>query len=166
MVDLTDDSTHPPGPTGLEFAGRLYAAADDPSWTFAKRVQEYGDVVQFPLTPSRSLSPLGTPNHVGDVLQTNHRNVGKTVTYDDLRTDAGHALRTSEDDRQLRRRRLVGPPMQRSPIETFEDVSVESVRDFPARVDRAPGGPVEVDSIFTMRPQHELMTTVERRNPP
>ncbi|MFB6264766.1 MAG: cytochrome P450 [Bradymonadaceae bacterium] len=138
MLELTtDESSTPPGPPPTELPQWLYKFATDTFGAFVQLVEQYGEVVRFPVSPSRAFYILSRPEHVKYVLQDNHRNYQKAVTYEYLRPILGDGLLTSEGDRWLRQRRLVAPLMGRDHIETFKRAIVESLQDLIERWDRA-----------------------------
>lgn len=123
-----DTRSTAPGPEGLDVARRLFDLNRSTFRTFYELVVEYGDVVRLPFTPNRSIYIFSHPDHVQHVLQDNHRNYEKAVTYDFLRPVVGDGLLTSEGDRWLQQRRLVAPMFHRERIQSFASIVTHATR--------------------------------------
>ncbi len=109
----------PPGPRGLEVARLLLDIQSDTLNGFSRAVREWGDVVHFTVSRKYPIYIFSRPEHVQHVLQDNHKNYRKAVTYDALRPALGNGLLTSEGDLWLRERRLVAPMFHRRRIANF-----------------------------------------------
>lgn len=129
----------PPGPRGSWI--HLPSFRRDPI-TFLARVQrEHGDVARFSFGPRR-IYLLAHPEHVRQVLVTDHRNFIKSRALQRARVVLGEGLLTSEGEHHLRQRRLAQPAFHRERIAALAETMV-------AYADRAaarwrPGGELEM----------------------
>lgn len=120
-------SRTPPGPSGLDIARWVRRAQQDTFRAFAHLARDFGAVVRFPFSPAGApLYILSSPDGVKHVLQDNHRNYKKAMTYDFLKPVVGHGLLTSEGDLWLRQRRLVAPIFHRRQIQTYVQTMIET----------------------------------------
>lgn len=132
------------GPTGLEVASWYYQLLQEPFQTFLELNRRYGDVVRFPIRPNRAVYWFSKPEQVKYVLQDNHRNYSKAMTYDFLRPVVGNGLLTSEGDFWLRQRRLVAPMFHRKRVVEYGRTMLEMVEDFVEQLGRDCSEPIDI----------------------
>ena len=105
----------PPGPPrGFPFAG-LRAFQRDPIASLERVHARHGDVVHWRFGP-RHVYLLAHPEHVRQVLVTEHRNFTKSKALQRARIVLGNGLLTSEGEFHLRQRRLAQPAFHRERI--------------------------------------------------
>ena len=123
-----------PGPTGLDVARWMMGAKQNTFQTFVETARDYdAPVVRIPFRPGRALFILSTPDAAKYVLQDNHRNYTKAMTYDFVKPVVGKGLLTSEGDLWLRQRRLVAPMFHRERVRTYADTMIETTAEFVQR---------------------------------
>ena len=123
----SDSSNQAPGPTGLDIARWFYRIRENTFEAFVALSREYGDVARIPFMPGRNLYLCSTPEAAKHVLQDNHRNYKKAITYSFLKPVVGEGLLTSEGDMWLRQRRLVAPIFHRRRIESYATIMEETI---------------------------------------
>jgi len=135
----------PPGPRGLPILGMLPAVRRDPTGTFGRAAQRYGDVVYFKIA-NRQGFLITNPADVRHVLQDNARNYHKSPLYEKLRTTLGNGLLTSEDDFWLRQRRIAQPAFHRQRVAALAGVMALAAREAAAQWEAvaSKGRPVDV----------------------
>jgi cytochrome P450 len=129
MFQTAHTAKRPPGPTGLDAARWMARAYQNTFRAFFELSCQYGEAVRVPFSPNRGLYIFSDPDDVKHVLQDNHRNYKKAVTYSFLEPVVGKGLLTSEGDHWMRQRRLVAPMFHRRRIRTFADQMVESTAE-------------------------------------
>ena len=145
LTSSNSSSPLPPGPRGLPIVGMLPAVRRDPTGTFTRAAQRYGDVVSFKILNRRGFL-ITNPADVRHVLQDNARNYHKSPLYQKLRMTLGNGLLTSEDDFWLRQRRIAQPAFHRQRVSALADVMARAAREAAAQWEAlaSDGRPVDV----------------------
>ena len=118
--DVMKVATFPPGPKTIMPWGQLFAFRRGPLSFLNQMAREYGDVVSFKVGP-RWMFLLNHPDHIRDVLVTNHSNFTKSRGLKMARSVLGDGLLTSEGDFHLRQRRMAQPAFHRTRIATYAE---------------------------------------------
>src|SRR5262245_25769277 len=145
-VTASDSATLlPPGPRGVPILGMLPAVRRDPTGTFARAAQRYGDVVYFKIA-NRHGFLITNPADIRHVLQDNARNYHKSPLYEKLRATLGDGLLTSEDDFWLRQRRIAQPAFHRQRVAALAAVMANAARESAAHWESiaSEGRPVDI----------------------
>ncbi len=100
----------PPGPTSRSPFGQLLSVRRDILGFLTRLVAEFGDVASFRAGPIRGVL-LSHPDHVQEVLATNHRNFEKGRPLRLARVLLGEGLLTSEGEFHARQSRIVSPAL-------------------------------------------------------
>ena len=108
----------PPGPRDFLGLRTLRDIKRDPLGTLQDLHRAYGDVLYSPLVNAPTYL-LAHPDHVGYVLQTNHRNYRRSRNSDKLRRALGNGLLTNDGASWLQQRRLMQPAFHRKRIARF-----------------------------------------------
>ena len=119
MFETATPTNPAPGPTGLELPGWFVRLKNNTFRAFVDLALTYRPVARIPFGPNRSIFLCSSPEAAKQVLQDNHRNYKKAVTYDFLKPVVGHGLLTADGDLWLRQRRLVAPMFHRRRIESY-----------------------------------------------
>ncbi len=120
-MDVTSTTApEPPGPSLLEVPRWLMRIRRNTFHAFCRLSQSHeASLVQIPFLPGRTLYLCRSPEAARHVLQSNHRNYKKAMTYGFLKPVVGEGLLTSEGDMWLRQRRLVAPLFHRQRVEGY-----------------------------------------------
>jgi cytochrome P450 len=108
--------------------GMLPAVRRDPTGTFMRAAQRFGDVAYFKIGPRRGYL-ITNPSDIRHVLQDNARNYHKSPLYQKLRMSIGNGLLTSEDDFWLRQRRIAQPAFHRQRVSALAGVMAQAARE-------------------------------------
>lgn len=137
----------PPGPRDFLGLRTLRAIKRDPLGTLKDLQRAYGDVVYSPLvnTPTYLLSH---PDHVGYVLQANHRNYRRSRNSDKLKRALGNGLLTNDGASWLKQRRLMQPAFHRKRIAHFGETMTSETEKLLAewQAESPQGKPLDVSS--------------------
>jgi cytochrome P450 len=139
----------PPGPRGLEVFQAVYRSRMNILDAFKTVVRKYGDIVSYSVS-DLDVYIVTRPEDVQHVLQTNHRNYKKAVTYKALEPVLGNGLLLSEGDFWLRQRRLVAPMFHRKQVRRFAEIMVEEAHKVVDELGRAADSGREVDVASIM----------------
>jgi cytochrome P450 len=113
-----DKSKLPPGPKTKFPLGHLFSYRRD-SLGFLKKIsKEYGDVVHFKMGPIRVVL-LNHPDHIKEVLSTQHKNFVKGRPLEMAKELLGEGLLTSEGEYHKRQSRMIQPAFHRNMIESY-----------------------------------------------
>lgn len=115
---------YPPGPKRRIPGAQLLAFRRDPIGFLMKIAREYGDIAHFRLG-SQDIFLLNHPDHVKDVLVTNHHKFFKGRGLERSKRLLGEGLLTSEGDFHRRQRRLAQPAFHRQRVAAYGTVMVE-----------------------------------------
>jgi cytochrome P450 len=121
-----------PGPRASWPVGQLYQFRRDPLVFLARLAREYGDVARFKAGP-QSIYLLNHPEHIRDVLVTNHSRFKKGRALQRAKRLLGEGLLTSEGEFWRRQRRLAQPAFHRQRIASYARVMVEYAEQAAAR---------------------------------
>jgi cytochrome P450 len=113
--------TYPPGPPARFPGANLWAFRRDPLGFLLQARRQYGNVVSFRLGPERVVL-LTHPEHIRDVLVTQHRVFTKARRGQVAKQFLGEGLFNSEGDVHQRQRRLMQPAFHRQYIARYADV--------------------------------------------
>jgi cytochrome P450/pimeloyl-ACP methyl ester carboxylesterase len=100
----------PPGPTSWNPLGQLLPLRSDILGFLTRLAEEYGDVSSFRAGTIRAVL-LNHPDHLQEVLATNHRNFVKGRPLRLARQLLGEGLLTSEGELHARQSRIVTPAL-------------------------------------------------------
>jgi cytochrome P450 len=123
-------------------AATLASLARNPLAGYVRLAARYGDTIQVPYSPGRSLFLLTRPEQAEHVLAANQDNYVKAFTYRPLRALIGDGLLTSEGERWRRHRRLIQPLFSRRHVTAFGPEMTRAARRLVARWDAIPDGSV------------------------
>jgi cytochrome P450 len=99
----------------------------DPLGFLTRCARQYGDVVRL-RAPGMTFYVLVNPEHIEQVLRTNHRDFIKWKLLRATSRVFGNGLLTSEGDFWRQQRRLINPSFQRSQVQNYADVMVAYTR--------------------------------------
>lgn len=137
MFELTPPPNQPPGPRGLDCAGWMLRARQNTFRAFVELSRSHRPIARVPFWPGRALYVCSTPQTAKYVLQDNHRNYKKAMTYRMIEPVVGKGLLTSEGDFWLRQRRLVAPMFHRDRVRSYAntmiDITAEMLDDWGRR---------------------------------
>jgi len=114
----------PPGPKTKNPLGHLFSFRRDIIGFLKKVAHEYGDIVHFKLGPIRIVL-LNHPDHIKEVLTTQHRNFVKGRPLEMAKELLGEGLLTSEGEFHKRQSRLIQPAFHRNAIESCATAMTE-----------------------------------------
>jgi len=114
----------PPGPKTKNPLGHLFSFRRDIIGFLKKIAHEYGDIVHFKLGPIRIVL-LNHPDHIKEVLTTQHRNFVKGRPLEMAKELLGEGLLTSEGEFHKRQSRLIQPAFHRNAIESCATAMTE-----------------------------------------
>lgn len=135
----------PPGPKVRTPFGQLFAVRRDVLGFLTTLAADHGDVAAFRVGPFRVVL-LNHPNHVRDVLLTNHRNFVKGRPLRLASLLLGEGLLTSEGEFHARQSRIVSPSLQVERLQGYAPV----VTDYASRLDARWADGEEVDMLDEM----------------
>lgn len=121
-----------PGPSGLRALAALQLARREPLRFFTRMAAQYGDVAMARLG-RRAVVLLNHPDHVRELLVTQHRRFRKSRTLQRARVLLGEGLLTSEGELHLRQRRLMQPAFHHERIAAYARTMVALARATSAR---------------------------------
>lgn len=138
-----------PGPRGSLLLGSLREITQDPLGLLTRASRDHGDVVRFQFgpPPRRRIAHLITdPEGVRHVLQHNHRNYVKAVTYEPLRHVLGEGLLTSEGETWRTHRQAMQPAFRHDRVQDLSGTVVRFAEETARRWERyaASGETVDV----------------------
>lgn len=114
----------PPGPrSNFPLAG-LFAYRRGPLPYFQSLARKYGDVAYFKLGPQQAYF-FNHPDHIKDILVTNHQNFMKGLALQRAKRLLGEGLLTSEGSFHRRQRRLAQPAFHRARVASYANVMTE-----------------------------------------
>ncbi len=143
-----------PGPKGHIIFGNLLEFGADILGFFERCTQEHGDVVRFRLA-HRTAFLLSNPDHIEQVLVTNNKNFVKhSFTWRHVRAMFGRGLLTNEGAPWLHQRRRFA---------MMEAVLLLATVVSRFHLSLAPHRPVTPFPSMTLRPEHGVWMTVDRR---
>jgi cytochrome P450 len=99
---------------------------------FQNLAAQYGDLSYFRLGPQEAFF-LNHPDHIKDVLVTNHQNFHKGLALQRAKRLLGEGLLTSEEDFHRRQRRLAQPAFHRARIASYASVMTDYASETRAR---------------------------------
>jgi cytochrome P450 len=108
----------PPGPKPKIPLGHLFSYRKDSIRFLRKIADEYGDIVQFKIGPIRVVL-LNHPDHIKEVLTTQHQNFVKGRPLEMAKELLGEGLLTSEGEFHKRQSRIIQPAFHRKMIESY-----------------------------------------------
>ena len=121
-MNRPSDTVHyPPGPRPLNPLRNLLAIRRDIIGFLTRVAEQYGDIAYFKVGPLR-VALLSHPDHVQDVLVTNHRNFVKGRPLQLAKQLLGEGLLTSEGDLHARQRKVIMPAFHRKRIDAYGKV--------------------------------------------
>lgn len=115
---------YPPGPRRIIPLSGLFAYRKGPLPFFQNLAAQYGDISYFKLGPQEAFF-LNHPDHVKDVLVTNHQNFIKGLALQRAKRLLGEGLLTSEGDFHRRQKRLAQPAFHRARIASYAAVMTD-----------------------------------------
>jgi cytochrome P450 len=123
----------------------LPAVRRNPTETFRRTAQRYGDVAYLAIGPRRGFL-ITSPADIRHVLQDNARNYHKSPLYAKLRTSLGDGLLTSEGAFWLRQRRIAQPAFHRQRIAALATAMAAAAGETAARWEAfaTAGRPVDI----------------------
>ena len=121
----------PPGPKSkLPLPG--LALRRDPLGYLSSLAERYGDIVHFRVG-AQNFYLLNHPDHIRDVLVTNHNNFAKRSFLQRAKRMLGEGLLTSEGEHYRRHRQVIQPEFHRQRIPKHARIIVGSAEEFIAR---------------------------------
>lgn len=115
-----------PGPPWYKMFHTIQAIRRDFLQFMTECNEKYGDIVRYRFGPV-IIHYLRHPDAIQYVLQTNHRNYGRSVYYDQMKLLLGEGLLTSDGDFWLRQRRLIQPAFHRKRLETLTSSMIREI---------------------------------------
>jgi cytochrome P450 len=123
---------YPPGPRRTFPLSGLLAYRRGPLPFFQNLAAQYGDISYFRLGPQEAFF-VNHPDHVKDVLVTNHQNFHKGLALQRAKRLLGEGLLTSEGEFHRRQRRLAQPAFHRARIASYAGVMTDYASETRAR---------------------------------
>jgi cytochrome P450 len=117
-MGFVDKSKLPPGPKTKFPLGHLFSYRRDCIGFLKKISKEYGDVVHFKMGPIRVVL-LNHPDHIKEILSTQHKNFVKGRPLEMAKELLGEGLLTSEGEYHKRQSRMIQPAFHRNMIESY-----------------------------------------------
>lgn len=137
----------PPGPRDFLGLRTMRALKRDALGTLQALHRAYGDFIYAPRLNAPAYL-LSHPDHVGYVLQANHRNYRRSRNSDKLRRPLGNGLITNDGASWLKQRRLMQPAFHRRRIlhfgETMTNETQKLLAEWQAEAPR--GKPRDISS--------------------
>jgi cytochrome P450 len=125
--------------------GSLIMPGRDPLAIFTSLARTYGDIVYFRMGGERVYF-VNHPDHIRQVLVTDHAKFGKSRALERARKLLGDGLLTSDGDPHRRRRRVVQPAFHRAAVAGYAETIVEHAQ---RTVDAwADGEPIDVSAAM------------------
>jgi cytochrome P450 len=117
-------ATLPPGPKGHFLLGSLPEIRRDELDFLTRCTREYGDIVYVPVVnvPAYVISH---PDHIEQVLITNHRNFIKSVYLRESKALFGQGILTSDGPLWLKQRRLLQPAFHQQRVLAYGHTMVD-----------------------------------------
>ncbi|MBD0675546.1 cytochrome P450 [Streptomyces sp. CBMA156] len=147
-----------PVPAGIPLLGSLFDLTRRPLRSYLAARRDHGDVVHFQAGPPglrADFYGVFSPEGVHQVLAGEAANFRKEdAFYDELRTNVGNGLLTSQDAEYQRQRRLVQPLFTRRRVDGYADAIAREAQSLADRWRAVPGGVVdaaEETSRFALR---------------
>lgn len=106
-----------PGPRGFEAFRTVKAIGVDPFGTLAAGIARWGDVVRYP--GPITFYFLHHPDHVRQILDTNHTNYRRSPFYARMKPLLGEGLITSDGELWKRQRRLIQKGFTRPLLQSY-----------------------------------------------
>jgi cytochrome P450 len=123
---------YPPGPKGKLIGGNFRAFRRDALSYLQLATKDHGDIVYFRFGPQHVYF-LNHPDHIKDVLVTNHQSFMKGRALQRSKRLLGEGLLTSEGDFHRRQRRLAQPAFHRGRIASYGTVMTDMASRTAAR---------------------------------
>jgi cytochrome P450 len=117
-----------PGPRGLDAFLTVKRIGTHPFETLAADIRKYGDVVRYPMGLV-VVYFIHHPDHVRQVLETNHTNYKRSRFYARMKPLLGEGLITSDGDLWRRQRRLIQKGFSRKLLQSFSRTVIAATRD-------------------------------------
>jgi cytochrome P450 len=132
------------GPLPLALVRAIPAIRRDPLAYLAQTVEQFGDLVSFPL-PRTPVLLVNDPAAARQVLADNHRGYGKqTIQYSSLAVVTGSGLIVADGPEWKRRRRLSQPAFHHGELAGVAGQSAAAAAQLAAEWAGAPAGVIEV----------------------
>ena len=122
----------PPGPRRTFPLSGLLAYRRGPLPYFQNLAAQYGDISYFRLGPQEAFF-INHPDHIKDVLVTNHQSFHKGLALQRAKRLLGEGLLTSEEEFHRRQRRLAQPAFHRARIASYAGVMADYAAETVAR---------------------------------
>lgn len=122
----------PPGPRDILGLRTIEAMKRNPLELMIDLHKTYGGIVHHTLL-NAPVYFFSHPDHVGHILQDNHRNYQRGRDYRRLRRLLGNGLVTNDGESWLKQRRLMQPAFHRRRIAGFGDTMVQETQKLMAR---------------------------------
>ena len=144
---MADRRRKPPGPSDFLGLRTIGAMKNNPLQLMQDTYEEYGEIAYHTLL-NNPVYFFVHPDHVGHILQDNHRNYMRSRDYRKLRRLLGNGLITNDGESWLAQRRLMQPAFHRRRIMGFGDAMADETAKMLTDWERAAAGgqPFDVSS--------------------
>lgn len=129
---MTRTNHFPPGPSGHWLQGNLPEYRRGRLQFLERLRAEYGTIASYRLG-SIPVVLVCEPQHLKEVLVTNNKSYGRSVSTKMLAEFFGNGLLISEGQSWLRDRRMIQPTFNKETIEQFGDIMVQRTAEFIAQ---------------------------------
>lgn len=126
--------TVPPGPKGKFISGCADRVTHDRIGFLTELYREYGELSRFTVW-GQEIYVVTRPDHVKEILVTNHKNFHKSRALKMARYVLGDGLLTSEDDLHKRQRRMLQPAFHSQRVNAYGQIMAEYAARHAARWD-------------------------------
>ncbi|MDZ4857604.1 MAG: cytochrome P450 [Candidatus Hydrogenedentes bacterium] len=114
----------PAGPKGKFLIGSADRISKDRIHFLMHLHREYGELSRFTVW-GQEIYLVTRPDHVKDILVTNHKNFHKSKALEVAKYILGEGLLTSEDELHKRQRRMIQPAFHSQRINTYGEIMIE-----------------------------------------
>ncbi|HRI89369.1 MAG TPA: cytochrome P450 [Candidatus Hydrogenedentes bacterium] len=135
----------PPGPRGKFLVGSADRITNDRLRFLMTLRREYGEVSRFTVW-GQQIVLITRPDHVKEILVTNHKNFHKSTALRVAKYILGEGLLTSEDALHRRQRRMMQPAFHSQRIHGYAEIMIEYAARHAARweTDGLEGHPIDM----------------------
>ena len=138
----------PAGPRGLPLLGSLLSFTRDPLGFVETIARRYGDVARFSVAGIPTFL-LSHPDHVQEVLVSNHAHQTKDQITRGLARILGQGLLTSEGATWRRQRKIAAPSFSRADVAVYGRAMVARAHELADQISRTGGSVRDVHADMT-----------------
>jgi cytochrome P450 len=132
-----------PGPPGKFIVGCAKEISEDRIDFLMSLSRQYGELVRFTVF-GQEIFLVTRPDHVKEILVTNHKNFHKSALLKAARYVLGDGLLTSEDEFHRKQRRLIQPAFHSQRIHSYGETMIAHAAKYADAWEEMDGHPVDV----------------------